>query len=210
MGRYYSAAAAGGPSYLLSENFEGAGYENAAWSESGTVDEDYTTTILAGSHSLGVTNGGSATYTFPGATADEVWGYCLYRPHTAAGDPNFINLFDASDNVLAWIWLNADGTVTVTDDGFHLDSTTATMTPGTTYSVWWRYKKGTGADGELQVWFNTSATHPGSGANDALVTNANGTAQVNKVRFLDSTATAGVAVFDTVRVDDAQILSSPS
>src|SRR5690349_6692505 len=125
---YYAAASAGGATYLLTENLEGAGYDESSagsWSESGTVDEDYTTTVLAGTHSLGVTNGGTATFTWSGATANEVWGYCLYRPHTTTGDPNFINLFDSSDNVLGWIWVNTDGTVTVTDDAFNQDSTTA-------------------------------------------------------------------------------------
>lgn len=49
-------ASAPAATYLLNQNFEGTGYDNSeSWTETldgGTVDEDYTTTVLAGSQSL--------------------------------------------------------------------------------------------------------------------------------------------------------------
>src|SRR5882672_1988136 len=39
-------------SYLLSEGFEGAGFENTGWTIFGTSNPDYTTTSLDGSQSL--------------------------------------------------------------------------------------------------------------------------------------------------------------
>ncbi len=40
------------PTYLLSEGFEGTGFENTGWTKSGTPNPDYTATVLQGAQSL--------------------------------------------------------------------------------------------------------------------------------------------------------------
>src|SRR3954470_15505630 len=59
------ARAAGAPSYLLSEGFEGVGFENPGWTKTGTPDEDYATGALDGLQSLRCLGGQQIARSFP-------------------------------------------------------------------------------------------------------------------------------------------------
>ena len=54
----------GGATYLLSEDFEGTGFENTGWTKVGTPNVDYTNTVLHGLQSLNCTGGQQIYRTF--------------------------------------------------------------------------------------------------------------------------------------------------
>lgn len=203
-----SGGGGGGATYLLNENFEGAGYENAGWSTvQGTINADNTTNVLAGSQSLAVHANSIARYGSYTAN-DQVWVYFLFKP-LALRDWWACEILDSTDTAVCIFQFNAGGQVTITDNAFHANTTVGTMTAGNTYHVWMRYQKGTGANAQMEIWFSTDGTKPGTGDFTVLANNGNGTTQASKIQLMTEAGTAASFIFDKLRVDDVAIPSNP-
>jgi hypothetical protein len=214
--RTIAGAGGGGsgcPTCLVSQDFEGAGYDNGeTWTESGTatIDEDYTGVVLAGSQSLRivyVSNLGAASTSF--SANDDIWIYCLIRPiaiHSATR-----NLIEVLNNTttLGLARITSGGAIVASATA--TATTVATMSTGTTYHLWVHYVKGSGANSVLSVAFSTDGVRPTSGDNFAGVATGPAVLQADKIALgsVASTVTAAEYIYDKVRVDDAQIGDNP-
>jgi len=206
---YSVAAVTPAPAYLLSEGFEGTGYENT-WIETGTPDEDYTGVALDGSQSLLINPNNATMNTFTTFTEQsELWVY--FMMHVVDRDTNnariLLSVTDAATNVISMVEAINTGTLRITHGSAESSKSVAKLTNGVTYHVWVYYKAGTGSDGLASLSFDTTATKPGA-PNCAITT---GTATTNAYAFrLGSTvATTHSYVYDKVRVNDSVIESSP-
>lgn len=197
----------GAPSYLFQENFDGTG----AGTWSGTADYDYTSSPapLEGTQSLRLQE--ESVYNqdaFTGVT--EVWMYFMWHPVNHVSTHSIGGLWDGGLSGVAEIRADTgDNTIFVVCGTATSAKTVATWAEGVTYHVWLRYKVGSGANAEVDVWFNTSATHPGAGNNKTGLTNGSKTTNATTPFF--NTNFGGVdMIFDKLRVDDVAIGSNPS
>jgi len=196
-----SGVASSGSSYLVEQNFEGTGYDNSeTWTEtgSGTMNEDYTTTVLAGSQSLYVSASSQApliSHTFS-STQTEVWGYFLFRPvSTIATGKEIITIKDASGNSSYTIEWVSTGKWIVRINGSGASSyTTNAMSEGTTYHCWWHVKNGNGT-AVCSFGFGTTGTEVTSG--DGFVSKTNGTEEDNLATVCIGWAGNATATFIT-------------
>jgi hypothetical protein len=208
-----------GPSYLIAQNFEGTGYDNGeTWVESGpgTINEDYTTppAPLVGSHSLRMSAAAQAMRTTGPVFAPqtEVWGYVLLNLDALpSATRDIFNLTDASDSVLVKISITSTGQMNVRT-GATSTASVGTMSAGTTYRIWCRYKAGTGANSEGEGAFGDTSvtTKPVSGNNRVLVNTGNATASADRPRVgAASGSVTWAGILDAVYVDNVDISGVP-
>jgi hypothetical protein len=196
--------------YLLSEDFEGTGYENS-WTESvgnGVVDEDNTASPapLVGSQSLRLTSGAdndtdNSTYATFSAT-DPVWVYFIINFDSTGGSASnatFLVISDGGANYLALYYRAADGVICGYDGSARI--TGYVVSADTTYHVWVKYD----ASSTCEISINTSATKPGS----PTLSWSTGTTQTfNTIKF---TARRNQdIVIDKARVSASEIGSDPT
>ena len=201
------------PAYLVSEDFEGAGYENS-WTESGggTIDEDYTTTVLVGSQSLGIVNasGQTTNYAYTNYTAqDNTYVYLRFRTNTLSVQREIVNILDSSNNSLCLVQAISTNDIRATTGGGSV-ATVGMITNNVEYHFWVRYSKGTGSNGVCSVGFSTDGTEPTSGDNFVSKTNSTSTAQGSRL-FLGGYAnsTSILRIYDKIRVLETSIGSNP-
>jgi hypothetical protein len=198
---------------LLHETYEGAGYSNGGWTETGTgtIDEDYTTSPapLVGSQSV---------YFAPTS------GDFVYNSHTftSGGDRygrakiNVVNLPSGTHTIFQFVgtatfvqefrvYLKSSGKISVSNGSVESSDTTDAITSGT-YTIWWRFSKGSGANGVGQVGFASDCTRPTSGTNFASVSNGTSTADVNNLDHgcFGFSGTPQI-IMDEVIIDDVAI-----
>lgn len=206
------------PTYLLEENFENTGSPgyDLTWTEaSGTPDENYSTTgiNMQGSECLELNDGGvnerTDSQTFTEST--DLDGYALIRFNTLpAATESFLIVRDGVTAILT-LQVSAAGALRVSMPGGNSAVTTSTMSAGTTYSVWWHYTAGSGANGFGSVAFiaetGGSDSRPTSGNNYTQFATSTTTASCENIRLLMD---GGIQEWkDRVLVDDATIGSNP-
>lgn len=188
--------AASGTTYLLNETFDATGYDVAGWTESNTseVKEDYATSPapLSGTQSLYFDVTATRTVDTPAfAASDAVWVSFLLHDDEAtlpAAQRIVCAIKDAvGGTTVASIAIESDGDVTVAC-GSATQRSTASLTLNTTYRIWVSYTKGTGANGQAAVYWDTSLSGP-KGTAKASVTTGTATAQAASVRFVGYTDT---------------------
>lgn len=216
-------AAAGGtpaPTYLASESFDPAGYD-LSWTETGTPDEDYTTSPapLEGTQSIYLPGCSAATdqkaYVAFTVTAGQPQEFYWLINFTALDMTSQKTLAVASTtgNARATINISSTGQLCATAFGGTTVCTVTTMAEATTYHVWGRYLPGTGADAFASTAFSTDGVRPTSGNNYAESTNGTVTVNTNRLELWGDYGTGTnciSAIFDKVRVDDATITDNPS
>jgi hypothetical protein len=137
-----------------------------------------------------------------GINEAEVWVRYRVRFTTAnAGVAMYFVNYSFSN--IGLLYRQADGSLTIEPAGGGQATTVATSSINTTYWVWARFKKGTGSNAEMEVWFSTTSTKPADGSNNnAEVTNGTGTTNVDFVQWQTNSATSYI---DEVRVAAASI-----
>lgn len=211
----FGGAAPEAPTYLRMQDFEGAGYDNSeTWTTSlGSPNADYTTTVLAGSHSLFLGTASAATRVRSDFTnTGEIWIYAMV--HLVGSAP-------AGDRMLIGISANGSGS---TDSNVSLTSaaklrvacgganavTVDSLSFGTTYHVWLHYAKGTGANAVLDVGFSADTTRPTSGNKFIQLTTGTITNDAGRIWLGHTATTASDQIWDKVRVDDVVIGDNPT
>lgn len=200
--------------YLVAEGFEGTGYENT-WNETfGSPDEDYTGVILVGSHSFRLSQAGASVQTYTTFTATgEIWGFFKLRPITIqVGNTRTIATVanSAGTTLLASFLVTSGGALRVAGQGGGTATTVATMSNGNTYDVWFRYKKGTGANAEVEAAFIAAGgSKPTSGNNFAGYSTATSTADAARFYLGDNASSTHEYIFDRVLIDNAAIGDNP-
>jgi hypothetical protein len=191
------------------EGFEGTGAP-ALWTDtstSGSVDWDYTTSPLYGSQSLfgADTSSGvrEVTYNFP-EDADEIWIALRFRMSAdpAAAANWFITLLDSGTNVNCHLQIGSTGNLTG-----HVDTAASTVVrdiaAATTYRIKLRYKKGTGANEELEVWANSEAS--GTWGTSQVRTNGTTTTRADALILTNTNTGNHDVTWDTVLISTSDI-----
>lgn len=195
--------ASGGGTYLVSEDAEGTGTPSG-WTQSGNVDWDYTTTVLAGTQSLQlITNGGSAgnmVQTPSFAAQSALYVYFVMRVTENAwktdGNARICSLRSGSSEEAAVPLSNAR--VPSVLHGSASAAASSALTLNTTYHIWVEYVAGTGANGQMLLYISSNGTKPGSPT--VTLTTGTSTASIDSVQFGRAIAGNASLIFDTMRV----------
>lgn len=195
------------PSYLVIENCDGTGTPSG-WTDNATPAWDYTTSPapLEGTQSVNLDNVGDESY-FAFTGVAEAFGYFMINVSSLAGADYVFSFRDSSDNKLGRVRFLSDGAVRVVDLSGVVanDSPAGTVTINTTYHIWPRYKAGSGANSEVDVYVSATSTKPGSPAASINL----GTGTANAARFAIEGWSSGNFIFDKLRADDVVIGSNP-
>lgn len=197
--------ATAGSSFLVQEGFEGTGYENT-WTESatGTVDEDHTGTVIAGSQSLQINlsgQTGSAYVSFAGQSSL----FCKFRFRVAStnGGTQPIATIRNGTTVLGTLALaGANRNLRATAVGGANGTAGDTIaTTGPIY-VWVEYVKGTGADAIFRCGWSDTDSKPTMTSTGTRTGYSTGSATTDATRlYLGNTNTGTVeCFFDAVQV----------
>lgn len=216
----YRFAAAAGPSYLINQNFEGAGYDNGeTWTENNAAwNEDYTATVLVGSQSLYGISTTSARTDFASFSGQvDVWAYCRFRIVSGGSEwPSgsatwsIFRIANSSGTSVAQLQLRPSNKFRV-NGGTSSSDSVGTLSDDTTYHAWLHYTKGTGSDAVITGGISTDGTKPTSG--NYFVSLSNGTSTTDAARIYlvcDSSGGVGMEViFDQILVDETTIGDNP-
>jgi hypothetical protein len=208
-GVYFARASAAGATYLVDQDFEGAGYDNGeTWTEVGSPNEDYTGVVLDGAESFRLAQSGGQMYAHVSFSAlDEIWVYFLLRPITIDAATRTIASLHIGGSERVLIRVTSTGQLHY--DGSGTGSTTGTMSAGNTYHVWIHYKKSTAANGVIDIGFSTDGTRPTSGNNFVQTTTDSESNQIDRLDLGAAALISQEYIFDKVRVDNAQIGDNP-
>lgn len=204
---------ASGSSYLFEENFEAPGYQNS-WTESGsgTITPTYATAPapLQGSYSLRLLGVAQQPTTYSVLSSDQGTLYVYFLCNIASLPGDYFFSLRNSSNVTV-LELLVDSTLLRVRNGSSGGASTVTsFSAATTYHIWLKYVKGTGANSTSEVWFSTTGIKPADGSNNyAIKTGGNATTDVNRVYFgLPSNSTWN-GIFDRVLCSTSPIGDNP-
>lgn len=191
--------AGGGFSFLIDEDFEGAGTP-AGWSTTGSGSADFDSTVspLAGAQSLRMDGDPDNIAAIVTVSEAEIFWKFQYRPGTLPASPTDIPLiYDVSFNEIAKISIHTTGQL-IAEGGTIFEITADSMSAGTKYWVWGHYKKGTGANAVLECGFSTADDgRPTTGGKYAGASNGTQTADTELFVLFSK---VNVADFDEVQI----------
>ncbi len=188
--------------FIVNEDFE-SGSLPTNWFRGGSADFGYTGTVLAGTKSLSCDSATSDYAVWLGNTPtfSQIWIKFIFRPVTlpaSFGQISYLTDVTQGHTVFA-VDIFANGTLTILDElGFATGLTVAAMSAGTTYFVWIRYKKGTGANAEGELWFNTVDDRAGTPANNHCQYSVGGATLDGDLLLFNSISTH--AIYDNVQM----------
>lgn len=211
-------------SLLLFESFEGTGYSASGWTAvtggGGTVNPDFTSTILDGSQSLEI-NGPTdeVAYATNSFTAQsEVFVYFQFRiTSMPATEDAFLSIFrlrDVDGATVAKMQIDSSAFPRITT-GATAASVTASISANTTYYCWLSWNKDNGANSVMTIALSTTKVQPTSGDWFATATGtqvANNASQVFLGYANDGVDDSGpemTFLVDYVLVDDVAIQDYP-
>ncbi len=204
----FSAAStrAAAPTYLLSEGFEGPGYEKSGWvvppNSTSAPEPDHTGTVLLGTQSLRCN--GVSFIQRPFVREDPI--YCYLRVRWASwSDYKFVvDWLDDGQGSTATLLTSFGRKLEIKHGSVSVPGTT-TIDLDTTYHVWLEWTKGSGSDGTMKLFVSTDGTKPA--APEVFITTGNG---VGTSLFDVGPFGAGVdVVYDSILIDDEPIGSNP-
>lgn len=198
--------------YLLSDDLlhvDAAAAATAGWTNTSSPTWGYTTApapLTGFARSLRI-NAGSANTESPSFTAQsEFWGFFKFRTNSLGSPNQHVRVYDASNNVIGQIEIRTTGAIRASAGGSgYADSSTGVIVADTEYNVWFRWKKGTGANAEMSVYRSTTTTR-----GSALVNATNGTATADATNVLFRSTTATETIYNKLRVSGAEIGDNPS
>lgn len=204
---------------LLFEDFENpTGYDLAGWGENvqgtGSIDEDYTATVLYGTQSLLLNKDtDNATYTTNSFAANgHVWVAFRFRLTATANatDSEIFSLTDASDACQVKVTVNNDGDLKVWPQCGTAYQTGFGLAINTTYTIWVEYNKDNGASSYASIGYSTGSVRPTSGDTFVDGTATSSVVNVSRIRIGDSSGGHEADfIIDHVLIDDVQIESYP-
>jgi hypothetical protein len=196
--------------YLVSDDLEytsNGAATAAGWSigaTSPTFGYNTSPAPLQGSYSL-MENASADVADISFDAQDEVWAYFLVNVPTT--DSTVRCAFkDNTDTTIATINFITTGIVRVNAGGGTDNSSSAgVISANTTYHVWVRYVKGTGANAIMTAYVSTNGV---KGAAVASRTAGTSTTQATKFRF--NISTSNTVVFDKLRISTTEIPDNPT
>src|SRR5439155_21742547 len=188
---------ASAPTYLLSEDFEGTGFENSGWIKHGTPNADYTNLVLHGTQSLNCVGVQYLERGFP--FSDSCYLYFQVRWTAWSDYNNIIYWDDPGWNIVAGLYANH--TRIELNHGSSKAYGTSTIVANTTYHVWIEWTKGSGTNGTMKLFLATTGAKPS--APEATITTGNGGA--TQRIYIGPTSSGPDVIFDHILVDDVPI-----
>ena len=198
---------------LVYQNFEGTGYDRSeTWTaepgSGGTVDPDYTTTILRGAQSmrLGTAAGASPDVYNNSFTAQPiVYGFFRWQVRTSGAYGTLIFLDDSTfahdalgivlgSNFSTWTLNRNDAATTATG--------TYSISLNTTYFIWFDYNK---VAGTANLYIGTTGTFADATHVVTLTGGANTYTVKYLLLFMKNNVTSGVYLFDQVLLKTTSI-----
>src|ERR1051325_7489826 len=149
-------AAGASTDYLLSEGFEGSGFENSGWTKFGEPDEDFLNIALQGQQSLNCVGHQQIFRNFSASNS-----FNLYMKMRFITIPSFQGLlFWRNDlvNTVAEMYMN-NGSVELIH-GHVIHTSASIFTTNVTYDVWIEWTRGDGADGTMKLFVATDGNKP--------------------------------------------------
>jgi len=198
-------AAAGGVTYLLSENFEGTGYQNCCWAEDSNPNEDYTATALEGSQSFNSAADGSRAYTNI-TSSTELWIYALVRFNSINDGEGWTGFTDPTGKCY-WDFYGSSQKVRL-HQGTNTIATSAPIATAlainTTYHVWMHWKN----DGTASLEINEGGTKSGDG--DDYTSCSGGDGNYPTTTIMIGMGRAHNIIIDKLRVSNTDPGNNPS
>lgn len=199
----YTTTTVAGVGYLDEEKFEGTGAPSG-WTTGGTVNYDYTTTVLEGAQSCFIASSSYSNYIMKGFTASDTV-YIAFKLRPLGVSPG--------GNTVFFEFLNGS---TVLAEGFVTDSalkpgvkiggnssagnSTLTMGVNLTRYLKYRYTKGTGSNAVMTVWISTDGV---TWEQSATVLNGTSTLQADKFDIFSNPSSDYIV--DDVRISNSDI-----
>jgi len=203
------------PSYLLTENFEGTGYQNSYWVETGDPDEDYAAAPLEGSQSLRFVSSASimvTSYTNLPATG-EIWAYFLFRPTSWSSFQSMCSFRNSANTSVAEARLTTGSFNVRSDAGSGVNGSAGLVVSNTTYHGWLYYKKS--PDGVIPAiasfaW-STNGIKPAVGSSTYIehTNSVTSTTDATRFRFGSSSSVTTELMFDKLRVHNSALGDNP-
>lgn len=186
---------------LIEEDFEGTGTPNGWTVNAGSPNFDYTTTVIDGSESLYL-SGTTPRTTVAFTPLDEHWGYFRFRCTAFANTPF---LWYNGSGLFFRCRILTNGKIRIYNGSSELATSGASFSINTTYNLWWRAKKGTGSNAEIDVFISTSTTKPSLTVGSSAGTQTWQTTGM----VLDCGASGAAMTYDSFLVSDSEIGDNP-
>ncbi len=156
----------GGPIFFVTEDFEDA--LTAEWFVGGSGNMDYTPALIGGESAHLDASGSQYLVLLADGILNhaEVFGKVLFKVVTLPSTfSQFVQHYDDAFNKQFEVVILSSGAVQVSDNGVGVfTSTSDVISVGTTYRLYWHYKKSTGSNnGICEVGFSTTDVRPTSG-----------------------------------------------
>jgi hypothetical protein len=190
------------PTYLLSEGFEGTGFENSGWRKNGAANPDYVANVLGGLQSLNTIGNQRIRRDFDYGSS--FFMYFQVRWNTWSPDTTVLH-WSTTPSSGGEVGIYATGNRLQLYDGVARATGTTAIAANTTYHVWVEWTKGTGTNGTMKLFMSTSGVKPATP--EASITNGTGGA-TNEIH-VGSDSTGPNIVYDRLLVDDVEIGSNP-
>lgn len=196
-----------GSSFLLNQNFEGTGYDNGeTWTEAGTgtVDEDHTGTVIAGSQSLRINLASQNGSSYTEFTAQSAL-YIKFRFRVAStnGGNQVVATIRDGATVLGTLTLaGASRVLRATAAGGSNGTSTDVLPVDTNLYVWFEYIQGTGANAICRCGWATTDSKPSlasTGTKTGVSSNGTSTSQPNRLYFGNTGTGIVECFFDVVQ-----------
>jgi hypothetical protein len=197
--------AAAGSSYLVDEGFEGTGYEET-WTEAGTgtIDEDHTGTVIAGSQSLQInlsaqTGSTAVTFTAQGS----LFAKFRFRVASTSSNPTIATIRNGSTILGSLILVGVNRTMRTTAAGGSNASSSATLPLNTDIYIWLEYVKGSGSNAICRAGWATTDSKPAltsTGTQTCLSSNGTSTSDADTFYLGHTVSGTYECFYDAVQV----------
>ena len=200
---------------LLTETFDNVtDYDNAGWSSQGTVNPNYTTTVLEGTQSCFFdANADNAILDHTFTSQTTVYVYLMWRTAVAfPGNSMIFMIGNVSETECFRAYVKSGGgggLVYFDSNGVTSSEAVTVLSTNTTYHFWSSYTKGTGANAAVTLAFSTDGVRPTSGNNYISMTNGGGAVNAEWLRLRLEPNTGWNAIYDRILVSTTQLGNNP-
>lgn len=195
-------------SYLVSENFEGAG-PPALWViQQGSPDWDYTLNPMQGAQGLLLSASTPGWVYIPFTAQSTVWCFMrMRRGSTPTVSGTLISINNSGTASCARVGSVGGSANIELYGGATTFINTAGMPLNTSLAVWLQFIKGTGSNSVARLWVQTDGTEIRPTTPTAQVTNGTSTVDANRLGL--QSQNSSTSVFDKIRVSAFEIGSNP-
>lgn len=192
----------GGPSYIVNEDGEGTGTP-AGWSDTGSVNWDFTSNVVSGAQALFLNHSATANYTeFTTSAHNNLYASAWFRTGgTPSAQKMIMGFYDGASNKLCSVELD-DADWELLHGASNPKTTGNQQAASTWYRLWLEYEAGSGSNGVARLYISTTGAKPVS----PTLSTTTGTAIAGAVKLrLGGTVYNNGMTFDDIRLSTSPI-----